>query len=71
MPRRRPPYRPPVDWRDPSMPVLRDYRFPDGTRKTEIDPEYESRYRKHMIESSTAPDYRSDPTYNLNRKARK
>lgn len=60
-------------WKDPSMPVLRKYKMPDGSMKTEVDPEYEQRYRAHMIESASPkdfPSFRQDPTYNL-RKTRK
>lgn len=64
MPRKRPPDLR-LDWRDPAMPVLRDYRMGDGTRRTVVDPDYEHRYREILIATSIQPDYRSDPTYNL------
>lgn len=53
------------DWRDPNMPVLRDYRMGDGSRKTIVDPDYERRYREMLVRSTPHPDYRDDPTYNL------
>lgn len=71
MPRRRrlpPDTRP--DWRDPNMPVIRRYTFGDGTTRTDIDPDYERRYREHLISIDSRPDYHRDPTYNMG-KARK
>lgn len=56
------------DWRDPAMPVIRDYRFANGEHKTEIDPDYERRYREHMLQTAAQPDWRNDPTYNLRRR---
>lgn len=56
------------DWRDPDLPCIRNYRMPNGTLRTEVDPDYESRYRAHMIEAAEQPDWRRDPTYNLRRK---
>jgi hypothetical protein len=56
------------DWRDPNLPVIRDYRMGDGSRKTEVDPDYEHRYREHMMSAAPHPDYKRDPTYNLRRK---
>lgn len=44
-----------LDWRDPQMPVLRDYKMPDGSRKTEIDPDYERRYREHLMNTVAVP----------------
>lgn len=58
------------DWRDPNMPVIRNYRMADGSRKVEVDPDYEHRYRAHMMSAAEQPYYRDDPTYNLNRKER-
>lgn len=55
------------DWRDPSMPVLRDYKMPDGSHKTEIDPDYERRYREHLLHNAEQPAWRDDPTYNMKR----
>jgi hypothetical protein len=56
---------PPFDWRDPSMPVIRTYRFANGSLRTDIDPDYERRYREHMLSTSAQPHYTDDPTYNL------
>lgn len=56
---------PRLDWRDPAMPVIRNYRMPNGTRKVEVDPDYEQRYREFLISSTAEPSYRKDPTYNL------
>lgn len=68
MPRRRlaPDLRP--SWRDPAMPVLRDYLMADGTRKTLVDPDYERRFREHLMSTTTHPTYSDDPTYYLNRR---
>lgn len=55
-------------WNSPSLPVIRDYTMPNGEQATEIDPEYERRYREHLIESAAHPSYKFDPTYNLRRK---
>jgi hypothetical protein len=74
MPKRQPP-KPDLrlNWRDPNMPVLRDYRMGNGERKIVVDADYEHRYREMLINTaseSTFPHYRNDPTYNL-RKERK
>lgn len=58
------------DWRDPNMPVIRPYRMRDGTVKTLVDPDYEHRYRAHMMSAAEQPDWRNDPTYNLRKKER-
>jgi len=65
---RRPRPRPRLDWRDPNMPVIRDYKMADGTTKTEVDPDYERRYREYRVQTSTEPSFRHDPTYNARRK---
>jgi hypothetical protein len=56
------------NWRDEAMPVIRNYKFINGQCKTEIDPDYERRYREHMMSNADYPNWRSDPTYNLRRK---
>lgn len=53
---------------DPNMPVLRRYKMQDGSIKTEVDPNYEQRYREMLIQTAPHPDWRTDPTYNLRRK---
>lgn len=53
---------------DPAMPVIRDYVMADGTTRTEVDPDYESRYRAHLIANAPHPDWKNDPTYNMKRK---
>lgn len=58
-------------WRDPNLPCIRDYRFADGRRLREVDPDYERRYREMLMSTSAQPDYRSDPTYNLRKDRRK
>jgi hypothetical protein len=60
-----------LNWRDPNLPVLRDYRMADGSRKTEVDPDYERRYREMLIETSIQPSWKSDPTYDLKKQRRK
>lgn len=66
MKRQRPDNR--LDWRDPAMPVLRDYRMGDGSKKTLVDEDYERRYREMLMVASNNPQWRKDPTYNLRRK---
>lgn len=65
MPRPRPDLR--LSWRDPEMPVLRDYRMADGSIRTVIDPDYERRYREHLVKTTPHPNWRADPTYNMKR----
>lgn len=68
---RRPDTRP--DWRDPNMPVLRDYIMGDGSRKTIIDPDYERRYREYLLTlpDDTHPNFRLDPTYDLKKQRKR
>lgn len=67
MPRRRniPDLR--LSWRDPQMPVLRDYTMGDGKKKEVVDQDYERRYREHLMETTKYLHYKDDPTYNLRR----
>jgi len=55
-------------WDAPDLPCIRAYRMASGELRTEIDPEYERRYREHMLQNADQPDWRKDPTYNLRRK---
>ena len=55
-------------WRDPIIPIIRNYRMADGSRKTEVDEDYERRYREYLMQTSAHPNWRNDPTYNLRRK---
>lgn len=55
-------------WMDPDLPVIREYRMANGTVKTEVDSNYEQRYRAHMMQASEQPDWRSDSTYNARKK---
>lgn len=64
---KRPPPDNRLDWRDPSMPVLRDYRMSNGVVKEFVDPDYETRYRAYKMEQS-GDDYQNDPTYEMRRK---
>lgn len=60
-----------LSWRDPNMPVIRDYKMGNGERKTVIDADYEHRYREMLIATAPQnqfPTFRNDPTYNLKRK---
>lgn len=57
-------------WNAPSLPVIRDYTMPNNERATEIDPEYERRYREYLMQTSAHPSYKFDPTYNLRRRRR-
>lgn len=69
MKRPRPDHR--LSWRDPLMPVLRDYRMGDGSLRTIIDPDYEHRYREFLMETSPHPSYKTDPTYEMRKDKRK
>ena len=50
-------------WHNP--PVIRNYRMGDGSVKTEVDPDYERRYREMLMQTSAHPSWKADPTYNL------
>lgn len=54
-------------WKDPNLPVIRDYKMGNGKRIIEVDPDYERRYREHQMSFSDNPSYKHDPTYNLKR----
>ncbi len=56
------------DWRDPNMPVTRDYVFADGSKVTSVDPEYERRLHEHHMRIPNVPHFSADPTYNLRKK---
>jgi len=67
--RLRPDTRP--SWRDPNMPVLRDYTMADGTKKHIIDPDYERRYREHLFNTTAHPSHDDDPTYDLKKQRKR
>jgi hypothetical protein len=50
------------------MPVLREYRMADGSTKEIVDPDYEQRYRAHLMDTNHAPNWRNDPTYHMSKK---
>ena len=51
------------------MPVYRNYLMRDGSRMLYADPDYERRFREHLIETQgQLPSWRYDPTYNLRRR---
>lgn len=55
-------------WDDPDLPVLLQIEE-DGTRKLEAFPPTEVRqYMKILHEINPEPNWRDDPTYNLQRK---
>lgn len=60
-----------LDWRDPQMPVLRDYTMGDGSIRHIIDPDYERRYREMLIQISDHYNWRNDPTYDLKKQRKK
>lgn len=64
MPKRQP-YRSPdgLDWRDPDMPLARAGR--------EIDAAKLQKVCNYALSMSTEPDWRNDPTYNLQKTATK
>jgi hypothetical protein len=54
------------DWRDPAMPVCREYVMGDGSIRRLVDPAFEQSYRAHRLSlPQPIPDWRTDPTYNL------
>lgn len=57
-------------WRDPNLPCIRRYRMSDGTTRTDVDPDYERRYREMLVSTPdpAQPNHTDDPTYNLRRK---
>lgn len=57
-----------LSWRDPNMPVLREYVMGDGSRRTIVDPDYERRYREFLMQTTAHPNWRSDPTYHSKRR---
>lgn len=57
-----------LSWRDPAMPLLRDYSMPNGSKRKVVDPDYEHRYREMLMEYSDSPNWRNDPTYEMRRK---
>jgi len=56
------------DWRDPNLPVIREYRMANGTLLRNVDPEYEQRYRAHLLSTAAQRTYHTDPSYNWRRK---
>lgn len=70
MKRPRPDTRP--NWRDPNMPVMRDYLMGDGSKRTVVDQDYERRYREHLMSlPDDRPSYKLDPTYDLKKQRKK
>jgi hypothetical protein len=59
-----------LDWRDEAMPVYRNYTMRDGRKVEYADPDYEHRYREHLVEAAEQPNWRDDPTYNMRRRER-
>lgn len=55
-------------WNDPDLKCVRNYKMADGRRMTEVDPDYERRYREFMMTSPDQPNWRQDPTYNLRKR---
>jgi hypothetical protein len=38
----------------------------DGSERTLVDPDYERRFREHLLATDTQhPSYHNDPTYNM------
>lgn len=62
-----------IDWRDPNMPVLRPWEFPDGSVGLKaIDPDEEKQYRAtYGMNNPLHIHYRDDPTYRAKRKRRR
>lgn len=55
---------------DQNLPCIRDYRMGDGSHRTEVDPDYERRYREMLMQTSAHPIWKNDPTYDM-KKGRK
>jgi hypothetical protein len=55
-------------WDDPNLPCIRNYKMGDGSIKTEVDEDYERRFREYMMSAAPHPRHIEDPTYNLRRK---
>jgi hypothetical protein len=61
-----------LSWRDPNMPVLRDYIMGDGSTKHVVDQDYEHRYREHLLSTdSVHPHYKDDDTYDLKKQRKR
>jgi hypothetical protein len=61
-----------LSWRDPNMPVLRDYIMGDGSTKNVVDQDYERRYRDMLLSTdSIHPSYKQDPTYDLKKQRKR
>lgn len=60
-----------LSWRDPNMPVLRDYTMADGSTKVVVDPDYERRFREHLLATTVHPSHNDDPTYDLKKQRRR
>lgn len=68
MTRRRPTPDTRLDWRDPEMPVIRNYVMGSGEKRTVVDHDYERRYHEHLMSTpSLEPHWSQDPTYHLKR----
>lgn len=55
-------------WRDPNLPVQRNYLLRDGRQLTSVTPEFETEFRKFLMETTAQPSWKNDPTYDLRRK---
>lgn len=55
-------------WNDPALPCIREYRFANGKVLTEVDPDYERRYREHMMEAAAHPRWDQDEIYYARKK---
>jgi hypothetical protein len=53
------------------MLVIRDYKMADGTTMTMIEPDYERRYREHLMQTTAHPNYKLDPTYDLKKQRKR
>lgn len=54
----------PLDWRDPEMPVVRDYIDDEGELKTElVKPSVQVIVSKEDLRDLPMPRYKDDPSY--------
>lgn len=61
-------------WRDPNLTCIRNYRMGDGSRKIEVDEDYERRYREMLMQTTSDidhPHYKDDPTYDLKKQRKR
>lgn len=46
-----------LDWRDPDMPVIREYKMANGEVVNLVDPDYERRYRAFKMTQPSPEEF--------------